>query len=211
MRTSLRISLMAIACLAQPWLAQAQPPLQTSTPLQESPWSRGTIISGFGGITAEPAQTGPLFGGSVGWDLTRRVAIDGSGAWAEFADGADAFSAAIKLRTSLAWWGGTVPFVEAGVGLYRASFESSTGDIPGFYRQRLDEAEATGAARTFTDPSLVFGGGLNVGITRTLKLRPDVEVAVVLHDSRSHAVPSFRLHLVYVFEDHPVTPSRRSR
>jgi hypothetical protein len=207
MRKSLRISLMAIACSAQVVLAQAQPLIQTSAVLQDNPWSRGTMISGFSGMAVDSSQSGPLFGGSIGWELTRRFALDGGGEWADYGNGADAFAAAIRLRTNLAWWGGAVPFVEAGIGMYRASFSSHAGDIPDFYSRRMQGADAIGG-RTFTDPSFVFGGGVNIGISRTLRLRPDVEVAVVRRDSRSHVVSGFRLHLVYVFEDHPVTPSR---
>lgn len=202
MGTALRITVVALACCAQALLAQAQ------TPSKDNPLSRGTMISGVTGMALASSQSGPLFGGSVGWELSPRLAVDGSGTWADYGADSDAFAAAIKLRTNLAWWGSAIPFVEAGVGMYRASFGPNPEDVPGFYERRMVEGDSVGS-RAFTDPSIVFGGGLNVAISRTLRLRPDIEFAVVMRDSRTHVVSGVRLHLVYVFEDHPVTPSRK--
>jgi hypothetical protein len=173
---------------------------------QDHVWSRGTSISGFAGAAADGSQRGPAFGGSVGWELTPRFALEGSGEWAEFGGGSRAFAGAFQARTALHPSGRVGPFLHGGIGLYRASFDGRSG-APGFYARRM--AAATHRPAAFTDPSIVFGGGLDVSLNRTLKLRPDVQVAIVMRDSRSHAVSSFRLHLVYVFEDHPVTPSRR--
>jgi hypothetical protein len=44
-----------------------------------------------------------------------------------------------------------------------------------------------------------------------MKLRPDVEALIIARGGRQHVVTSVRLHFVYVFEDRPVTPSKRSR
>jgi hypothetical protein len=46
-------------------------------------------------------------------------------------------------------------------------------------------------------------------VIRIMRIRPDVDVRVVFRDSRAYTVPAVRLHLVFVFEDHPVTPARR--
>ena len=54
---------------------------------------------------------------------------------------------------------------------------------------------ATGMMVTFTDPSLVFGGGLNVFVTRHLAIRRDVETMIVAPDSSSRAATALTVHL----------------
>jgi hypothetical protein len=199
--SAFRILVVAIACCAYGLSAEAQ------VAPQDHEWARATAISGFAGIGVDGSHSGPAFGGTVGWELTPRFALDGSGAWTDYGSGSDAFAGAIKLRANLTRSSRAAAFLQGGIGLYRASFDASAVGIPGFYRRRMGIDRS--AERTFTDPSFVFGGGINVSINRTLKLRPDVEMAVVTRNSRAHLVSSVRLHLVYVIEDHPVTPSRK--
>jgi hypothetical protein len=66
-----------------------------------------------------------------------------------------------------------------------------------------------GVGVTFTDPSLVAGGGVNIHINRHLAIRPDLETTFVLRDGRNHTVTSVAVQAVYHFEEHPVTPRRR--
>jgi hypothetical protein len=64
------------------------------------------------------------------------------------------------------------------------------------------------AGRTFTDPTVVGGGGISIFVNRHFALRPDVEAVFVLRDGRTHVVTTAALHAVYHFESHPVTPVR---
>lgn len=149
---------------------------------------------------------GPAFGGSVGWEITPRFAVDGLGTWTEFGEGADAFSGSLRLRVRIAGHRSVDPFVQAGVGMYRAMFESSAAEMPEFYRRRVDPASPFGS--TFTDPTLVTGGGVSIFLKRWFALRPEAEVTLVIRNG-THAVTNVALHAVFLFEEHPMTPTRK--
>jgi Outer membrane protein beta-barrel domain len=167
-------------------------------------WGRGTTLTAFAGTTVD---TEPLAGGSLGWELTPRLALEGSGLWVDD-DGGDGFAGSLTLQAALRAGRRTVPYVQAGVGLYRLSVDRDDAPLPHFYRRRM--VTGTETARTFTDPSLVFGGGVNLFVSRNVALRPDAQIMMVMGDSRSHFVTALRMSLVYHIEDHPVTPARRS-
>jgi hypothetical protein len=101
-------------------------------------WSHATTLSGFAGGAADGTRTGPSLGGGAGWEVTPRFALDATGTWTTFGAGADAFSASMRLRVRLAGHRTVDPFVQGGVGLYRAMFESSETELPEFYRRRVD-------------------------------------------------------------------------
>ena len=143
----------------------------------------------------------------MGWEVTPRFAVDGVGTWSEFGEGADAFAGTMRLRLRIAGHRSVDPFVLGGVGLYRAMFESTGNEMPEFYRRRLDPAPGISGA-TFTDPTLVTGGGVSIFLKRWFALRPEAEVTFVIRDG-TQVVTSFSLHAVFHFEEHPVTPSRR--
>jgi hypothetical protein len=174
-------------------------------------WERGTTMTGFAAVASDSAGHGPLFGGAIGWEVTPRLAVEGSGAWLSFGDAASAFAGDLTVRTRL--WGRrhVDPFVEAGVGLYRANYDTRhPADIPAFYNRRLPaELPAELTVRTFTDPTLVVGTGVNLYLHRHLALRPDVGATIVMRDGRRHVVTTVGMHAVVHFEDHPVTPRRR--
>lgn|SRR5687767_6359421 len=214
------------------WLALAAAAFaQTAAPHE---WSRGTTLNGFAGIATESSSSGPAFGGALGWELTPRFALEGSGSWIEFDGRHNAFAAAMKVRGRLFGRRKIDPFLQGGIGLYRASFDARTdempgpmmngtfigampslasyrfGDVPHFYQHRMDDfAGDDMLRRTFTDPAFVFGGGVNLFVTRHLAIRPDVEAMVVVRDRRSQMVTSIGVHAVYHFEEHPVTPALR--
>jgi hypothetical protein len=149
-----------------------------------------------------------MIGGSVGWAITRRLALEGSGLWVDHPADGDAFAGTLKLQASWRERHRAVPFVLAGAGLYRISIGRGADPLPTFYRRRMSPGSAFGQARTFTDPTVVFGAGTNLFVSRNLALRPEAEGMIVLRDSRSHLVTAFRIGVVYHIEDHPVTPSR---
>ena len=63
-----------------------------------------------------------------------------------------------------------------------------------------------GSRITFTDPSLVGGGGFDMFVSRHWTIRPEILGTVVLRDSRTFVVTTGAVRLGYHFEDHPVTP-----
>jgi hypothetical protein len=70
----------------------------------------------------------------------------------------------------------------------------------------FDGRERLGVSATFTDPSVVFGGGLNVFVSRHVAIRPNLEATVIMRDRQTHMVGSAAVHLAYHFKDHPITP-----
>ena len=168
-------------------------------------WSHGTTLSGFAGGSADGTQAGPAFGGTVGWEVTPRFAVDGVGTWTDFGSGADAFSGSLRLRVRIAGHRSVDPFVQAGVGMYRAMFENTDNEMPEFYRRRVDPAAGPFGA-TFTDPTLVTGGGVSIFLKRWFALRPEAEVTFVIRNG-AHVVTNVVLHAVFHFEEHPVTPA----
>jgi hypothetical protein len=144
----------------------------------------------------------------VGWEVTPRFAVDGTGTWTEFGSGADAFAGSLRLRMRIAGHRRVDPFVQGGVGMYRAMFETGDSQMPEFYRRRIGPAAEGVTGATFTDPTLVTGGGVSLFLRRWFAVRPEAEVTFVLRNG-THVVTSFLVHAVFHFEDHPVTPSRR--
>ena len=175
--------------------------------LSGSPWGHGTTLSGFAGVGADSDHAGSAFGTALGWELTPKVAIEGGATWLDRNAGSDAFAAALKVRAAFFGRDKAAPFVTAGIGAYRASYERMSDDIPAFHRDRMSGRMGAQTRATFTDPALVFGAGVNLFVTRHIAVRPDVEAMVVMRDSRRYVVTTVGLHLAFHFEDHPVTPS----
>jgi hypothetical protein len=174
-------------------------------------WRRGTTLNLFGGAAATSNDQGPMAGGAVGWEVTPRIALEGSGTWFEWGHRAHAFGATLRTHVAIATARPVVPFLSGGVGLYRAWFRTEDTEMPAFYRRRMrDEPEGVGVSATFTDPSVVFGGGVNVFVSRHVAIRPDVEATVAMRNSRTHVVTTAAFHLAYHFEDRPITPARRT-
>ena len=171
-------------------------------------WIHGTTVNVFAGAAVASSETGPLGGGAVGWEVTRRVALEGSGSWLNRRNGAEAFAADLKALVNVTAARPVVPFLEGGIGLYRASFDSSRGPLPGFYQGRVAGNGSTVKRMAFTDPSFILGGGVNVFVTRHIAIRPDVEAKIVRRDRQNYAVTAVSVHIAYHFEDHPITPSR---
>lgn len=194
-------SVPVIIALSAPALAQPVPQLQE--------WTHGTTVNVFAGVALDAGESGPVGGGAVGWEIAPAIAIEGSAAWLDRGGGAHAFAAGLKLQAGLMRPRPVVPFVEAGVGLYRASFDPLRGTVPGFYRRRFEEARR--AMITFTDPSIVLGGGVNVFLTRHLAIRPGVETMIVIRHGRTYVVTAVAVHAAYHFESHPVTPGRNGQ
>ena len=171
-------------------------------------WDHGTTLNVFAGAASASSETGPLAGGAFGWQITPWVSVEGSGTWLSRLNGAEAFAADLKTLVNVMAARPVAPFVEGGIGMYRASFDSSRGPLPDFYRART--SAEVGNISTFTDPSFIVGGGVNVFVGRHVAIRPDIEAKIVRRDSQSYVVTALSVHLAYHFEEHPME-SRGSR
>jgi hypothetical protein len=172
-------------------------------------WRRGTTLNVFGGLAATRNDRAPLVGGALGWEITPRIGVEASGAWLGWGHEAHSFDAAIRALVPLRTSRSIAPFLAAGAGLHRTWFQVADPRVPQFYRRRIEERPgALGAAATFTDPTLVFGGGINVFLTRQIAVRPEVDATIVMRDSRTRVMPTVRVHFAYHFEDHPITSQR---
>jgi hypothetical protein len=202
MRRMIRFAAMAGACIAWSTTAVAQ------TAVAPGEWSRCTTLNGFVGASGDTTQVGTALGGAIGWDVTPSIAIEGAGSWTAFGHDTSAFSGTLKVRARLTGTRTVDPFVLAGIGMYRSEFGDHETAIPDFYRRRLESGES-GLTRTFTDPSLVAGGGVSLFVSRHVAIRPDIEAAILFANGSSHVITTAAVHFVYHFESHPVTPARR--
>jgi hypothetical protein len=181
--------------------AQVTPP--------ENPWSRGTTIGLFGGVASAASRSGALAGGGVGWEVTPRFGLDGTATWIDRPREAEAFAATLSAHVAILDPGSVVPFVRGGIGLYRMSFATPRDEVPEFYRRRLGPGNTMrDVGRSFTDPSFVFGAGVNFYATRQIAIAPEVGATIVRGGGRSHVVTSVALGVAYHIEDHPITPTR---
>jgi hypothetical protein len=170
-------------------------------------WRHGSTLSGFAGAAGTDGGLAPMGGGAVGWEITPRLAIEGSGTWYEWGSRSHAFAAALRAQVAIRTARPVVPFVAGGIGLYRASIALSAADLPTFYRRRMfDRASRSDAPMMFTDPSVVFGGGVNIYVTNHVVVRPDFGATVVMRDRHAFVLGSAAVHLAYHFDEHPITP-----
>jgi hypothetical protein len=194
--------MLTVAALAP--VAAAQPP----SPID--PWTHGTTINAFAGAGHDAANTSALLGGAFGWEITPAVGVEARGTWFDRGAATGAFGADLTLQAGLTRPQTIVPFVAAGLGFYRAWFDSGAQNVPGFYGRRMMAGPAGafgpggGARQSFTDPSFVVGAGVNWYVTRHVAIRPDVGATIVRHGGAGHTVTTFSVRLAYHFEPHPM-------
>jgi hypothetical protein len=172
-----------VASLAAPAAAQRSRP----KPPESEDWSHGTTLSLAGGLASASSDVGPIAGAAIGWEVTPRVVLEGSGLWLD-RDAGDAFNAAMKLRAGLKGRG-VSPFVEGGFGVYHVTTKASP-------------------QQTSNDPVFHLGAGVSFFLSRHIALQPAAEALIVMGDSDTYTVGAFSIRLSYHFEDHPVTLSR---
>jgi hypothetical protein len=202
MRGMVRFAVLTAMCIAWSTTALAQ------SPVAPGEWNRCTTLTAFVAASGDTTQVGTALGGAIGWDITPAIGIEGAGAWAEFGQDTTAFSGTLKVRARVGGTRTIDPFFLAGIGMYHTSFGENDTAIPDFYRRRIESGE-NAFTRTFTDPSLVAGGGVSLFLSRHVAIRPDIEAAIVFANGSSHVVTTAAVHLVFHFESHPVTPARR--
>lgn len=190
---------------------QTTPPPQVRTAPPGNGWSHGTTLNVFAGGAATTRDWAGAGGGAMGWELKPWFALEGSGGWLDWGHDAHAFTATMTAHAALPTPRPLVPFFAGGAGVYHASFDRYHDSLPAFYRHRMATMRDEPRQRmTFTDPSLVGGGGVEVFVSRHWTLRPEVMVHIVMRDARSFVATTGVVRLGYHFEDHPVTPIART-
>lgn len=167
-------------------------------------WSHCTTLHAFMGPAFASGEARPTFGGAVGWGITNRVELEGTGAWILPRNRDEAFAAELKLLANLTRPRRVVPFVGGGIGLYRSSFDRARGPMPDFY-QRRGMGPSLGSSASFTDPSFVLAGGANFFTGPHLSIRPDLSARFVTRESHTYGVTMATVYVTYHFGKHDVT------
>ena len=148
-----------------------------SAQTHNNPFRFGTTLSGFAGGTADSDSTAAAAGLGLGWEMTKRLAIEGATLWSVPGDNQNDFSVILGSKINLtAKRSG--PFVTAGAGMYRASFDSLAGPLPPFYSARLTPTERIGVSGRFDDFVASVGGGTEFFFNSHWAVRPDVRVPI---------------------------------
>jgi hypothetical protein len=171
-------------------------------------WRRGTTLAGFVGAASASSNADVGAGAAIGWEIAPHFTLEGRGVWLDSGDAANAFAALLGARIPLLTARPVVPVLSGSVGVYRATFNASTG-MPPFYRSRMTPDASGFNGRTFNDFVMGLGGGVDISVARHLALRPDVTVLLVTTRSEIRAVPVYGVQLAYHFEDRPITPVGR--
>lgn len=175
-------------------------------------WVHSTELGASVGAATGGGNAGAVVGGTAAWQVSRWVAVEGRGGWFDCGTGASGFGADLNALVGFVPKQRVTPYVSAGFGLYRASFDSSSGPMPMFYRQRLAaNGPAFGTAVTFTDPAFRLGAGIDLIARRNVSFRPEASVLLVRRGGNTETIGVFGLRLAYRFEAHPVTPATGSR
>ncbi len=199
-----RSSVLAIGPLVVSLMALVPPAAAQTVPVPGNVWKHGTTLDVFtGGATASSAKARGALGAAFGWELNHWVAVEGTGTWLAARQADEAFAAELKALVNVTRPNTVVPFLGAGVGLYRATFDATRAALPDFYQRRLPESPFS-AHTTFTDPSFVFAAGVNVFTGRHFSIRPDVSVRLVTRASETYAVTMATVHATYHFEVHDI-------
>lgn len=172
----------------------------------EQQWRHGTTVAATVGVATDSSDSGALAGMALGWQMKPALSIEANATWLDRGKAADAFTAALKAAVGLTRTRPAVPFLSAGFGLYRFSVRPGASQVPAFYHGRMAGHVGMVPGQSFTDPACTLGTGVNIYVSRHIAIRPDVEGIFVFANSRTHAVTTTGVHVVYRFEDHPVTP-----
>ena len=143
-------------------------------------WRRGTTLGGFAGVSTADG-TNAAIGTSLGWEINPHLAIEGRGVWLpDDPDASDFFAwlgAVVPFRSGSA----VEPFASAGVGMYLATVDATTGEVPSFYQERMNGRQRA----TFDDFALGVGGGVNWFVSSHIAIRPEVTVLFVTTTAES--------------------------
>ena len=197
-----------LACFSAIALMTSAPNAWSQT-VAAGEWRHGTTLSGFVGAASASSDTSAAAGAALGWEIMPHFTLEGRGIWFDAGHRADAFTAVLGARVPLLAARPLVPFLSAGAGVYRATFESVSTTMPRFYQRRMMSGPTEFQGRTFDDFVVALGGGVDMFLASHLALRPEVTVLLVTTRSDTRTVPVYGVHLAYHFESHPITPAGR--
>ena len=184
--------------------------LATAAPVraQTSPSSNmGAAVTVFAGGASASNGTDPLVGGSIGWELTRYFALEGTGFWIDSRQ-MNVYTAYAGGRVTLPLRSNLAPFVAAGFGVESASVDPNGPGIPSFYTRRMmmPTGGGPGADQRFDDPVVSLGGGFDYFVSRHGAFRPDFRVLLAFAGGQTRPVTTFAVHVAYHFEEHTRRP-----
>jgi hypothetical protein len=183
----------------------ASPVLAQHTAAAPGPdWQHGTTLVGFAGAQSASSNVNPAAGAGFGWEVTRQLSLEGRATWFNVNGGLSDFAATFAAHVPLVTAHPVVPFVSAGAGMYRASFDSTSSVVPAFYRNRMPEGVPLRGSRAFQDFLLTLGGGVNVFVSKHVALRPDATMMLVTDGANTRRLGVFGVQLVYHIEPHPI-------
>lgn len=168
-------------------------------------WNHGTTLAGFVGAASPFSGVDPALGLSLGWEMTPWLGLEGRGTWFAVPDGMSSFAAAFGARVAFESARPILPYASAGVGFYRAMFDTpASSAMPRFYRRRI--AESGSLSEAFDDFLVTIGAGTELFMSRHIAVRPELTVLLATTRSDVRAVPVFGVHMAYHFESHQITP-----
>ena len=174
-------------------------------------FTRCTTANLLGGVAFSEGDQTAQFGGAVGWELAPRFAVETTARWLVPKNGADAFAVSFTAQTALLSRRTFVPFVSGGLGAVQRELRRKRQPRPRVLQPPHGRTRRAGRSdERFTDPAVVFGGGVSIFATRNMSIRPEVETIWVRQDSMNHFVTSVSVRFAYHFESHRVTSSAKS-
>ena len=185
-------------------MAVSSPVWAQQTAASSADWQHGTTLVGFAGAQSSSSNVHPAAGAGFGWEVSRRLALEGRATWFNVNGGLSDFAATVAAHVPLASARPVVPFVSAGVGMDRASFDSTSTEVPAFYRTRMPDGVPGRGSRAFQDFLVTLGGGVNVALSNHFALRPEANLMVVTDWSNSRRAGVFGIQFVYHIEPHPI-------
>ena len=195
---------------------------------QESDRSDGRVsLALLGGASAGSDQIGVAVGATLLFDVSRRVGVEARSVYMDRGPGSSALDLTANVLVKLLDTGRANPYLAIGGGAYVAMFDLGNrqqfgmmgndftwdntaqagptfagSGMPMFYAQRMGSITVPSDGwhmRSFTDPALSFGGGVNVELRRGMYLRPDARMLVVVGDGETLTVTSATLSFGYRF------------
>lgn len=195
---------------------------------QESDHGDGRVSLAFlGGISTGSGETGAAVGATLLSDVSRRVGIEARSVYMDRGPGSSAFDLTANVLVKLLDAGRANPYLAMGGGAYVAMFDLGNRQLfgmmgndftrnntaqagptfagsgmPMFYARRMGAITVPSDGwhmRSFTDPTLSFGGGVNVDLRRGMSLRPDVRMLIVFGGVETFTTTTATLSFGYRF------------
>jgi hypothetical protein len=208
-RTLVSVAIRALTRLVAGVVLGAALPAAASAQSATGDWTQGTTLNLLGAAAVDGSWTSGAAGAAFGWEVTPRFSMEGTGTWLARGPGADGFAADLTALWHITPPRRIVPFAKVGVGMYFASFDPTRSPMPDFYRDRLEPNAVFDQHATFTDPTIVAGGGFTAWLSRNVSLRPEADVKFVLDGGSAHPIAVIGVRFAYHFVDRPTeSPSR---